>query len=224
MAEPKPISADFPVVLLPVRLETRFFGAELWIRIYPDTVHIDTHEPELTQDEQRWGRNFHEQLWRAANDESRRKAAWRQLAERLGNGRAGWVARQLKPLNDNQRPQTPIAPTDPLPIAPRFPDVPTRPDAQANETFTRPPWSRVLPDRWFAGAFLENQLLGSSTGQPIPDPLPVGPDPKLSIPENPATCAGGRWHSMDGRLCGGGKNRHGAQNDAAAAFRRERSG
>ena len=69
----------------------------------------------------------------------------------------------------------------------RFPDVPTRPDAQANETFTRAPWSRVLPDRWFAGAFLENQLLGSSTGQPIPDPLPVGPDPKLSIPENPAT-------------------------------------
>ena len=196
MAEPKPISTDFPVVLFPVRLETRFFGAELWIRIYPDTVHIDTHEPELTQDEQRWGRNFHEQLWRAANDESRRKAAWRQLAERLGDQRAGWVARQLKPLNDSQRPQTPIAPTDPLPIAPRFPDVPTRPDAQANETFTRPPWSRVLPDRWFAGAFLENQLLGSSAGQPIPDPLPVGPDPKLSIPENPATAPvddGIRW-------------------------------
>lgn len=196
MAEPRPISADIPVVLLPVRLETRFFGAELWIRVYPDTVHIDTHEPELTQDEQRWGRHFHEQLWRAANDESQKKAAWRQLAERLGDQRAGWVARQLKPLNDNQRPQTPIAPTDPLPVAPRFPDVSTRPDAQANETFTRPPWSRVLPDRWFAAAFLENQLLGSTFGQPIPDPLPVGPDPKLSIPENPAASPvddGIRW-------------------------------
>ena len=196
MAEPKLVTADFPVVMFPVRLETRFFGSELWVRVYPDTVHIDTHEPELTQDEMRWGRHFHEQLWRAANDEAQRKAAWRQLAERFGDQRAGWVARQLTPLNDNQRPQTPLAATDPLPVAPRFPDAPTRPPSLANETFTRPPWTRVLPDRWFAAAFVENQLIGSTFGPLIPDPLPVGPNPNSPIAENPAASPvddGIRW-------------------------------
>lgn len=179
-------NADHPLILLPIRLETRFFGAELWIRIYPDTVHVDTHEPELTRDELRWGRHFHEQLWRAAGDDAQREAAWRQLAERFGAPRAAWVARQLTPLNETDRPRAPLPPVAPLPIAPRFPEAPARPAAQADETWTRAPWSRVLPDRWLASAFGQGQLIASVTGRAIPDPLPVGPDPQLSITESPA--------------------------------------
>src|SRR5947209_15977162 len=77
-----------PVVLFPVRLETRFFpqadgSSELRVRVYPDQVHIDSHEPGLTRDEITWGQHFWEQTWRAGNEEERRKAAWRQLADRF---------------------------------------------------------------------------------------------------------------------------------------------
>ena len=98
-----------PVVLFPVRLETRFFpqadgSSELRVRVYPDKVHIDSHEPELTADELTWGQHFWEQTWRAATDEARAKTAWQQLADRFDPPRAAWIARVLKPLNPDDRP------------------------------------------------------------------------------------------------------------------------
>src|SRR5215212_7926617 len=90
-------AADLPVALLPVRLETRYMrhpqGVELLVRIYPDDIHIDTHEPALTADEQTSGQAFWEQTWRAGmgDDEAastRRRQAWAQLAQRFGAERA----------------------------------------------------------------------------------------------------------------------------------------
>src|SRR3954463_12381930 len=78
-----------PIALFPVRLETRYFavptgGFELRVRVYPDKVHVDTHEPELTDQEVLWGKHFWEQTWRAVADETAKKSAWQQLAERFG--------------------------------------------------------------------------------------------------------------------------------------------
>ncbi|MFN0120728.1 MAG: hypothetical protein ACKV2V_09525 [Blastocatellia bacterium] len=176
------ISADRPLALAPVRLETRFFGSELWIRVYPDKAHVDTHEPALTADEVKWGRHFYEMTWRAATDEARAKAAWAQLAERYGANRAWWIVRRLKPGNDAARPQSPIPADQPLATPPQFPDEVIRPEALKAEAWTRAPLSRVLPDRWIAKVFLGGQVFAAVTGNPIPDPLPVGPNPQADIP------------------------------------------
>ena len=63
---------DLPLVLLPVRLETRFFtladsSTELRVRVFPDKIHLDSHEPDLTADEQTWGQHYWEQNWRAGD-------------------------------------------------------------------------------------------------------------------------------------------------------------
>jgi hypothetical protein len=166
VADTKLIDADCPLILFPVRLETRFFTNELWIRVYPDNLHIDTFEPELTADEVHWGRHFYELLWRAADDELRRKIAWGQLAGRFGPARAAWVAGQLTPVNDNDRPRVALPDSTPLERPPQFPDPPTRPESAANETWTRAPWTRVLPDRWVANAFINGRPIASATGWP----------------------------------------------------------
>ena len=54
------LDRDLPLLLLPVRLETRFFRKpnnkwELRVRVYPDDIHVDSHEPELTSSEVEWG-------------------------------------------------------------------------------------------------------------------------------------------------------------------------
>ena len=169
-----------PVVLLPVRLETRFFpqadgSSELRVRVYPDKVHMDTHEPGLTTDELTWGQHFWEQTWRAGNDQERGKAAWRQLADRFDPPRAAWVAHALKPLNPGDRPANPVAADQPLPKPVRFPSPATKAEA-----WTRAPETRVLPNLWVVLGYKNGRLVVNVKGGLIPDPLATGPDP-LSV-------------------------------------------
>ncbi|MCI0388364.1 MAG: hypothetical protein MOB07_06315 [Acidobacteria bacterium] len=169
-----------PVVLFPVRLETRFFpqtdgSSELRVRLYPDKVHIDSHEPELTADEMTWGQHFWEQTWRAGNDEERAKTAWRQLADRFDPPRAAWVARALKPLNPGDRPATPVAGNQPLSKPPRFPSLATK-----TESWTRAPYTRILPNLWVVLGYKNGRLVVNVKGGLIPDTLATGPDPSPS--------------------------------------------
>lgn len=77
--------SPFPIALLPVRIETRFRQAqtELWVRIYPDDIAVDTFEPELTADERRAGTAF-----KTAGADL---AAWRTLVRTFGPERAAWI-------------------------------------------------------------------------------------------------------------------------------------
>lgn len=166
-----------PLVLFPVRLETRFFplpdgSSELRVRVYPDKVHIDTHEPALIDEEVKWGKHFWEQTWRAAGDEERAKAAWAQLADRFDPPRAGWIALALKPLNPGDRPQTAIAADAPLPKPINFPT----PATQA-EPWLRAPLTRLLPNFWVLLGYKNGKLVLNVKGGAIRESLASGPDP-----------------------------------------------
>ena len=84
-----PPSAALPLLLLPVRLETRFQGNELWLRIYPDDVHVSSFEPELTADESASRAAF---LSVAAGGGEAAQQAFAGLARQYGGARAAWIA------------------------------------------------------------------------------------------------------------------------------------
>ena len=96
----------FPILLVPLRLETRFrqvAGREgrqhqLWVRVYPDDCAVDTFERELSEAEVLNARHYWAEVWRAGEDEAQLRAAWRGLVASHGPGRALWIVEQYKPL------------------------------------------------------------------------------------------------------------------------------
>ena len=105
-----------PLLLFPVRIETRFVdsdaGSELFVRIYPDQVLVNGHHPELTPAELAGGNAYWDALWRAGNPPPQQdslRAPWRGLATRYGAPRAAWIVRQATPVNLAQRPAAPTA-------------------------------------------------------------------------------------------------------------------
>jgi hypothetical protein len=85
------LECDVPIVLLPVRVETRVLQQpggswSLCVRVYPDGIHVDSHEAELTASEQDAGIAF----W--ASLVAERDAAWRGQVDALGAQRAAWFA------------------------------------------------------------------------------------------------------------------------------------
>src|SRR5215510_12774128 len=185
LATPLSFGPVRPAVLLPVRLETRFFtlpdsSSELRVRIYPDTVHIDSHEPELTAEELKWGQHFWEETWRASTDDERAKSAWRQLADRFDPPRAAWVALALKPLNPDDHPKQPLPPNAAMTPPPKFPTLTTKAEA-----WTRAPLTRMLPNQWIVLGYKSGKLVVNVKGKPIPDSLATGPDPTKGDPVSP---------------------------------------
>jgi hypothetical protein len=103
----KMASADTPLVLLPVRIETRFQGTELWLRVYPDDVHIDSFEPQLTSDEATARTQY---LAQANVGPDAAKLAFANLARKFGPTRAAWISSANVPTGTKLK-QWSLAPT-----------------------------------------------------------------------------------------------------------------
>ena len=180
------LNDTIPVLLLPVRAESRFMTVksvarhseiapgdnadyliskvqdrkELWIRIYPDDIAYHSHEEDLTEEEIDDGKLFWEAIWGitdATELAEKRLGAWRALMNSYGQQRAAWLVRVMQPLNLD----TPANP----------PDFPSHtPKAQS---WTITPESHVLPDR-FVVRLYQNGTYREIEGNLVPDPLTVG--------------------------------------------------
>jgi hypothetical protein len=108
------LSDDTPILLLPLRLETRFKSVqdprgegtrpELWLRIYPDECSIDAFDPELSTTEIDAGLRFWREYWRAAGNDAESRAAWRNLVGTYGVGRSSWIVKAFAPVTPGDRP------------------------------------------------------------------------------------------------------------------------
>lgn len=156
------LSTDFPLMLLPIRLETRYFGAELRIRIFPDDIHIDSHEPALTDTEIGDAKTY----WTTVADDDAQAAetAWTWLTESYGAPRASWIARVMEPVDG-------LFPTNPS----------ERPTA-----WGRAPRASALPTRWHAVGVSGEHVAAFGSSKPIPAELSVGPAPEADLSEVPA--------------------------------------
>src|SRR6478735_6793105 len=124
--DPCDASPEVPLVLLPVRVETKLAGdgRTLRVRITPDEVHVDALTRTLTDVELSAGRAYWTTRW--ADDAS--ATAWGDLVEAVTSRRAGWVARATRPGNADQAPA----------VDPVFPDPPAE--------LSRGSVARCLPD------------------------------------------------------------------------------
>ncbi len=155
-----------PLLLLPVRLETRFrprpggSTVDLLIRVYPDDVHLDSHEPGLVPAEIEAGQRFWTSSWAATSD-AERAAAWARLVGQVGATRASWVATALTPTNDPGSGQPPVFPAP----------------AQQASRWTRAALAQGLPDQWTALAYRDGVRMAQASGGLITRPLAASLSP-----------------------------------------------
>lgn len=175
------VTTTHPLLLFPVRVETRFAarrtgpGTDLLLRVYPDDIHLDSHEPALTEEEERRGREFWAHVAAAPTGTDRQehiRQDWQRLTEQFGTTRAAWIARVLDPAQG-------------------------RTVSRRNDSWTRAPHTQVLPDRWVAVGYRSDAARVTAWGKAIPETVAVGPDPRSTGPLGsnglPAVDDGMKW-------------------------------
>jgi hypothetical protein len=180
-----------PLVLLPVRIETAYLpaasGTDLLVRVYPDDIHVDAHEPALTDAELVAGTAYWRAVWGAGANVSRLDAAWHAILGQLKPSRAAWAVQALMPSVPRPPVETPIDQPQPEPPVAA---VSTRPG-----NFTRAALTMLLPDLWHVIGLRDGQVIFAVDGTPIPDSLDVsfGPPGTGAGSSDLPFDAGSRW-------------------------------
>lgn len=165
------LKTEVPLLLLPVRLETRFHGTELRIRVYPDAVHVDSFEPRLTEVEIQWGKHFWQQTQLAKNETNVKKRtdqernAWTQLVQVFGSQRAAWIAKQVST---------------------------NKADLLADPRTAHTPYTTLLPDYWVASGTISWKM-NENDSWSDPSSLTEHGNPMKGGPIDPLLFVMPRW-------------------------------
>jgi hypothetical protein len=153
-----------PLVLLPVRVETRWFSTgdpaqlELRVRIYPDAVHV-ANRAEVSAAEREQTIAY----WqvRLADGEAAATSRWGGLCADVGTARARWLRDRLAPT---------VGPDG----QPQFPPASATPTVAV---------ARGLPSRFAVALCAGAAVVGSRWGAPVPDELAVLDDRDFAAAE-----------------------------------------
>ena len=146
------LSADTPIVLLPVRVETRWYPGsdpahlELRIRVFPDEIHVAAPRT-VTARERADVAAYFAAVTASGTGGEVATSLYAQLVETAGASRAGWLVRALAP------------------------GAPPVPDADSDAT---PALASALPDHWIAIVKAPG-LRAIATGTRITQPLAASP-------------------------------------------------
>ncbi|GGW37018.1 hypothetical protein [Arenibacter certesii] len=172
------MDANIPILFLPLRLETRFMNVnnrkELWVRIYPDDIHVHSHEPYLTENEVNYGKQYWVDLLIANRKGGEDKEAIKQKAWQVLNGMAGiqralWIVKRTMPINwtvDLTVGETQLM----------FPDL----SETKIHDWTRAPRTQILPDKFAVSIIRDGRVVQMTLGNQVPDTVFLGPDPFLA--------------------------------------------
>lgn len=147
------LSPEFPIALLPVRIETRFVPgppAELLVRVYPDEIAAELGNL-LTTDAAEAAREFWRQAWQPANEPD----AWRRMLHRYPAHVAAGLIEDQEP--DNLETERGVG----------EPSWAVPPDPPSPETAV----TRVLPDCWIVVGYRGSSEVLRYTGGAIVEPL-----------------------------------------------------
>ena len=184
-----------PIVLLPVRIETRFVGASrrvrpqeqfaLLVRIFPDQIAIDSHDPSLTKNEWVQAVRYWGTMWKLRpTDVNEQRAAWSELASAFGPRRAAYVAQATAPPGFDSW----IASQPATTLGQGKPFQPKPPQGLRDTSWEMTPMARALPVRWLVALYSggvvncmlvdrpKKDLAASLAPPPDNDPNPPKPD------------------------------------------------
>jgi hypothetical protein len=176
------LEAASPIVLFPVRIETRFDTAALTlkVRVYPDEIFLNSHETALTPAELAAGQHYYNDLNTVG--ESTEHDNWAQMVRQFGAPRSAYILRIVLPIFLGEVTMSSSSCSIPTGQGEQlvFPsDIQLRPSTWTRAT------EAVLPDRWVVMTRRGNTRTFFA-GNPVPEPLAMTVNPGASAAQQSA--------------------------------------